>query len=184
MSLDLARPRARTIVLAPPGTAVRLLRWPADAPERDALAARATPRLLVVPAHHPAPPVVDELEDWIREPVERSELAARCATLDERAARRAEQPLVDEAGLVWFRDRWTSVPPMQIPLVRLLVERFEIVTSNRELHAAYAQGGASPHPEAVKAAVARLRGRLAPIGLVLKTVRGTGYVLDPADPPS
>ena len=181
MSLDLAPRSARTTALAPSNSTVRLLRWPIDADERDALAADATPRLLVVAHDQPAPAVVDDLEDWIREPIDRAELAHRCTTLEARAALAVQPPLVDEGGLVWFRDRWTSVPQLQVALARALVERFTRVTSTRELSAAYVDGGASPHPEAVKAAVARLRDHLAPIGLVVRTVRGRGFVLDASD---
>lgn len=181
MSLDLAPRSARTTTLAPFDSTVRLLRWPVDADERAALAADATPRLLVVPHDQPAPAVVDDLEDWIREPIDRAELAHRCATLEARAAVAVERPLVDDSGLVWFRDRWTSVPQLQVALARVLVGRFASVTTTRELGAAYVDGGASPHPEAVKAAVARLRDHLAPIGLVVRTVRGRGFVLDARD---
>ena len=52
------------------------------------------------------------------------------------------------------------------------------VVRKDELVAAAASAGGSSHADAVKAAMARLGRRLAPLGLVLRSVRGRGYLLE------
>ena len=83
-----------------PDIEVARIPWPAGEAERARLAGAGGPRLLVV-SEDAAPPVVaDELEDWIREPVDIIELAVRCETLRARAQARARAPRLEPEGVL------------------------------------------------------------------------------------
>jgi hypothetical protein len=150
------------------------VRWPEEADLRRALAGDGRSCLLVVGPDTPAPRT-ELLEDWVREPLDPAEVAARRAGL---AARRAcvERPRLDD-GLLLFRGGWAAVPPAQVEMAALLVERFGAVVGKEELAAAAGTAGASAHAEAVKAAMGRLGRRVAPLGLELRSVRGRGHLL-------
>jgi hypothetical protein len=66
---------------------VPLIEWPAAEALRERLAAEGRPRLLVVDAESAPPTCLDELEDWVRHPVDTMDVVARTATLRRRAAR-------------------------------------------------------------------------------------------------
>lgn len=156
---------------------VRLLRWPDEQESRADLAALEVPRILVVAADQPAPEWCDELEDWVRAPVDRAELTVRAATVALRADLRTK-PWVDEHGVLWFRDRWHALSDGQVPLLRALVEQFGRTVPQADVLAAYAAAGRSTHAEAVKTSARRLGDALAPLGLDLCRVRGRGYLLE------
>lgn len=158
-------------------TDVRIVRWPAEHEQHADLAALGLPRILVVAADQAAPEWCDELEDWVRAPVDRAELTVRAATVARRADLRT-RPWVDEHGVLWFRDRWHAVAQGQLPLLRALVEHFGRVVPQEEVLAAYTAAGRSTHAEAVKTSARRLAGALAPLGLDLYRVRGRGYLLE------
>ncbi len=161
---------------------VALLRWPAQGELRDRLAAVAIPRLLLVSRASRAPVCVDELEDWVREPLDASELDIRTATLRRRADRRARRPVVDDSGMVRVGDRWVALPPVQLALARLLVERLGEVVSVEQIRTACRDAGGSGHAKAIKAAIGRVRRRLVELDLELVNVRDRGYLLDASAP--
>jgi hypothetical protein len=156
---------------------VRLVRWPAEAEQRADLAALDLPRIVVVGVDDPAPELCDELEDWVRAPVDSDELTVRASTVATRADERM-RPWVDDHGVLWFRDRWHALADGQLPLLRILVEQFGHVVPHDAVLAAYAAAGRSTHAEAVKTSARRLTGALAPLGLELCRVRGRGYLLE------
>lgn len=158
---------------------VAMVRWPDEAERRAELAAAGRPCLLVVGPDDQAPEV-SLLEDWVREPLHPDEVSARQAGL---AARQlcAERPRLDD-GLVLFRGGWAAVPPAQIRMAELLVERFGRVVRKDELAEAAWDAGGSAHAQAVKAALIRLGHRLAPLGLELRSLRGRGYLLQASGP--
>ncbi|HEY6532675.1 MAG TPA: hypothetical protein VIY72_10235, partial [Acidimicrobiales bacterium] len=86
--------------------------------------------------------------------------------------------LLRPGGLVEFGPRHQVLPSGQLPLAQLLFERFCTVVHRRELAAAYEAAGGTATEEALKAAVFRLGQRLAEVGLVLRTIRGKGYLLE------
>jgi DNA-binding response OmpR family regulator len=86
-----AAAHAATLAATPHG--VPVLCWPRDELVRRLLAAGRMPRLLLVPARCPPPRLTDDLEDWIRDPVDALDVAARATAL----ARRAWQPATGEA---------------------------------------------------------------------------------------
>ncbi len=159
---------------------VRLVRWPEQAPLRDELALVGVPRVVVLDAVDRPPPVGDELEDWIRSPLDHADLVVRATTVARRADLR-ERPWHDGHTLVGFRERWCEMPRRQAATVQLLVERFGGVVRDDEIFGLFAEGRASSHAEAVKTAMRRIKHGLAPIGLLLTRVRGCGYLLDRAE---
>ncbi len=157
---------------------VPLIEWPAAEAIRARLAAEGRPRLLVVDPTSAPPICLDELEDWVRDPVDMMDVVARTAALRQRAERQACRPLLDDHGVLWLYGRWVSIPPAQLPLVHLLVERIGHIVPSPELRDAYGAAGGSVDAIAFKAAMGRLARRLTTIGLRLHNVGGRGSILE------
>jgi hypothetical protein len=157
---------------------VPVLRWPAEEDRRQALAAAGQPRLLLLGVGQPPPDDWDDLEDWLREPVDPVELEVRRLTVRRRADKARRRPWFDEAGLLRSGDAWVDIPPGQVPMARLLIDRLDQVVHRDELVTACRSAGVSTHATAVKAAIGRLERRLAPLGLRLRSIRGRGYMLE------
>ena len=149
---------------------------------RDRLAADGVPRLLLISRSCPAPVCVDELEDWVREPLEPAELEARTATLQARARLAACRPRVDDSDLVRAGDRWVDLPPAQLAVARILIAQLGRVVTAEQIQAAHSAAGGSIHPKAVKAMLGRVKRRLAELDLTLTNIRDRGYLLEPAGP--
>lgn len=161
---------------------VVLLRWPAESHRRDDLIELGTARLLLVEDGAPPPHPQDCLEDWIRVPAPEVDLRSRIAALEARAARHSPSvPSLDSDGVLRFNTTWVSLPPVEARLTRALVERFGAVVGRETLaRAGWPEGTAGRN--ALDVHVLRLRRRLAAVGLVIKTVRSRGYLLEAADP--
>ncbi len=153
---------------------VSILRWPAQESLRQRLAAEGRPRLLLLTPHADPPEHWEELEDWIREPLHPTELETRLATL----RRRARRPVFEAGAMVRLDDQWVAIPPTQAAVAALLVERYGSVVLLPEIVAAYRRSGGSGERTAVKAMLSRLQRRLATVGLRLRNVRGSGYLLE------
>jgi hypothetical protein len=113
---------------------VVLLRWPSESERRDRLSESGVARLLLVEPGEPLPPVVDELEDWVRVPADEVEVQARVSTLSARArAGVSSVPTLDGDGVVRLGDAWTSLPPVEARLLEALLARFGSVVSRGSL---------------------------------------------------
>lgn len=161
---------------------VVLLRWPGEAGRRHELAAAGVARLLLVDADADLPFVTDPLEDFVVVPAREAEVQARLSTLSARSgASEPASPSIDDDGVVRIGTRWTSLPPVEARLTAALVERFGAVVSRDALaRAGWPEG--SPGRNALDVHVLRLRRRLLPVGLVIRTVRSRGYLLERSDP--
>jgi hypothetical protein len=157
---------------------VRLLTWPAQDGLRRELAAEGVLRLLIVDPDASPPRFLDEREDWIRTPFAVDDLETRVADLVRRADCGSERPVLDEAGLLWFRANWVSIPDAQLGALRLLVANLGQVVDHDALADAVAREGSSTIPTAMKSLMRRLSARIEPLGLELVTVRGRGFLLD------
>ncbi len=159
------------------------MRWPAEAGRREELATARTPRLLLVEGTANPPSSSDCLEDWIRVPAAESDVALRLAGL---AARWSEHgsglPFLDGDGVLRHGDAWVSLPPVENRLTAAMLERFEAVVSRESLSRAGWPEGA-PGRNALDVHVLRLRRRIGPLGLVIRTVRSRGYLLESGDAP-
>ena len=158
-----------------------LVRWPREAERRDLLVQRRIPRLLLVEDGHEAPVTVDCLEDWVRVPSNEDEVRTRLVGLAARSRLHANQvPEIDADGVLRFAHRWVALPPVEARLTNALLERFGAVVSR----AALARSGwpeGAPRRNALDVHVVRLRRRLAPVGLAIRTVRSRGYLLEPSE---
>lgn len=140
------------------------------------------PRLLLVEEHAEPPIVGDELEDWIRMPVDDIDLRARLDGLQLRLeSRREVVPQLDSDGVLRLGDGWVSLPPVEARLTSALIARLGAVVSRDALAQAGWPGGA-PGRNALDVHVLRLRRRIDDLGLKIRTVRSRGYLLELARP--
>lgn len=158
-----------------------LLRWPDEQEQLPSIAAKGQPRLLLVGEGAVPPDPVDCLEDWIRMPAAQPDVRARVAALARRAGHHGvTKPQIDADGVVRVGSRWVHVPPVEARLVTAMVERFGAVVSREALTRAGWPAGA-PDRNVLDVHVLRLRRRLDPVGLVIRTVRSRGYLLELAE---
>ena len=161
---------------------VALLRWPDEATRRDELQAARHPRLLLIETG-PPPLSDDTLEDWIRMPSDELDVRVRVEVLRRRAeATVGSTPLLDDDGVIRVNGRWVSLPPVEARLTTALLERYGAVVSRESLARAGWPAGA-PGRNALDVHVLRLRRRLSPLGLVIRTVRSRGYLLERGEAP-
>ncbi len=158
---------------------VVLVRWPVEQVRRDELRREGRPRLLLLEDGAPPPVVgVDDVEDWIRVPAGEVDLRARFDALRRRAEARIDPaPVLDEDGVLRLGDRWVSLPPVEARLTAALLDRYGAVVSRDALARAGWPAGA-PGRNALDVHVLRLRRRLAPLELAIRTVRARGYLLE------
>jgi len=159
---------------------VVLVRWPVEQERREALAADSQARLLLVEGSTDAPIPDDLLEDWIRVPADESDVQARVEGLRQRAAALTagdRVPELDPDGLLRLDGQWVSLPPVEARLMSALLERMGAVVSREQLAKSGWPRGA-PGRNALDVHMLRLRRRIAPVGLAIKTVRSRGYLLE------
>ncbi|WP_371656315.1 MULTISPECIES: winged helix-turn-helix domain-containing protein [unclassified Streptomyces] len=155
---------------------VRILRWPEQAHQLDQCRAQGVPRLLLVAPTAPPPHCVDQLEDWIRTPADPQDVHARQAALQVRAAPR--DPVLDQHGILHFADQAVPLGQGEADLVAVLLSSYRGTVGREDLTRRMWPAGEMPRRNALDVRVLRLRRRLAPLGLVIKTVWGKGYMLD------
>jgi DNA-binding response OmpR family regulator len=137
--------------------------------------------LLLVESGEVPPAVLDVLEDWIRVPADDADLRARVATLQARyESAGAAAPALDDDGVIRLGSAWASLPPVEARITNALLERYGAVVS-RDVLAASGWPDGAPGRNALDVHVLRLRRRLAPLGLVIRTVRSRGYLLEATD---
>ena len=156
---------------------VKLVRWPAESARRDRYRAMGILRLLVVEGGVPAPICSDVREDWVRAPVTDDDLRARVATL--RAKAEAHRlPHVDPNGVLRFAGRSITVSRTETDLLECLVRQFGVLVTREMLRDCLPDrpGGASRN--ALDLHIMRVRRRIRPLGLVIRTVWGRGYLLE------
>jgi DNA-binding response OmpR family regulator len=159
---------------------VTVVRWPAERARREELARSGRARLLLVEPGVAPPVASDPLEDWVREPCSDLDRRARMEGLRLRLEQALELvPELDEDGVIRFGDRWAPLPPVEARLTGALVRRFGAVVSRDDLVAA-GWPGREPDRNALDVHVLRLRRRLQPVRLAIRTVRSRGYLLEPA----
>jgi DNA-binding response OmpR family regulator len=157
-----------------------MVRWPEEEDRLVSLRITSTPRLLFVEAESEPPNPGDCLEDWVRVPVDERELRSRVTGLVARAERHGCRPEIDGDGLLRFRTRWVDLPPVEHALAAALVDRFGAVVG-RETLAGAAWPRDRPSRNALDVHMSRLRRRIEPVGLVVRTVRSRGYLLQTRD---
>ncbi len=155
---------------------VVLLRWPEESHRLETLRSTRVPRLLLVGPDEPPPHLPHTLEDWIRLPADDRDVRARVKALEDRSERSSAVPEIDDAGLLRFRGRWVALSPVEQALASDMVADYGQVVSREALaKAAWPEG--IPTRNALDVHVLRLRRRIAPVGLEIRTVRARGYLL-------
>ena len=157
---------------------VAILHWPEEAAVVAYLRALGRPRLLLVGPDEPPPPNGGWEEDWIRMPARDDDVRARAEALRSRTVGLGERPELRSDGRVFFDGRWVSLSPTEHAIAGVLSSMFGEVVAADAL--ARCGSGGPLSPTAVRVHVTRLRKRIEPIGLLVRTVRGRGYVLDRA----
>jgi DNA-binding response OmpR family regulator len=157
---------------------VALVRWPAERERRERLLARNLPRLLLVEDGAVPPSSDDCLEDWLRVPVDDTELRVRTANLERRSIlHERSEPMLDDDSVLHHRDSWVALPPVEARLMAAMLDRLgAVVTRDALSRAGWPEG--APGRNALDVHVLRLRRRVAPLGLVIRTVRSRGYLLE------
>ena len=125
---------------------------------------------------------IDDLEDWIRVPAGEADLRARVDGLRRRVeAKVSPMPELDDDGVLRLGLGWVSLPPVEGRLMTALLERYGAVVSREALARAGWPSGA-PGRNALDVHMLRLRRRLAPLDLAIRTVRSRGYLLERSAP--
>lgn len=162
---------------------VVILQWPAEEPRRAALRDHGTARLLLVDrAAHP-PVISDPQEDWVRMPSSDADIKAKAAGLSLRCigagvdGRRTKTLAIDDDGILRRGDEWVSLPPIEAEIVRALLATSGSVVSRAALQQAAWPGRETP-PNTLDVHMARLRRRIAPLEVMVRTVRSRGYIID------
>lgn len=168
-----------------------MLRWPEEESRRTRISQAGEPRLLLVPDGEDPPPVGDCLEDWIRVPAAENEVRARVDALAFRSLAHHSTsetngdsatpagPALDDFGVLRVNGSWVALPPLEARLAEALLDRLGAVTSRELLIRAGWPSGA-PGRNALDVHVLRLRRRLTPVGLAIRTVRSRGYLMESA----
>jgi DNA-binding winged helix-turn-helix (wHTH) protein len=163
---------------------VEIVRWPSEEARLADLRSAGRPRLVLVRDGVTPPLTTDVLEDWIRLPASDDDVHARVRVLEDRmrGAEEHRTPQIDESGLLHLDGAWVSLSPVELRLVTALIDRYRAVVSRDTLARAGWPDGI-PGRNVLDVHIVRLRRRLAPLGLVIRTVRSRGYLLE-ADRPA
>ncbi|HUQ40512.1 MAG TPA: winged helix-turn-helix domain-containing protein [Acidimicrobiales bacterium] len=159
---------------------VAVLRWPEERASVERLRASGTPRLLLVAPDAEAPVATDCDEDWIRLPAVDDDVRARTNALAAKAARHSPRPEVKGDGRLAYRGRWVALSQTEEAIARLLADQLGEVVGRDVLATDW--GTRPPSANAMRVHITRLRRRVGPLGLVVRSVHGRGYVMEPAEP--
>lgn len=159
---------------------VQVLRWPAEAGRRDPM----RPCLWLLPLGELAP-LAEPGDDWVRLPVDEAELRARLARLAGRAgapgALHPDDVRIDADGRIERCGAVVHLPPIEAHLLAALASTPERVVTRaaliEEVWGAHGQAG-----RALDSRIHALRRRIGPLGLVVHTIRGRGFLLSSAAP--
>jgi two-component system, OmpR family, response regulator len=127
-------------------------------------------------------------DDYLVKPFDLPELLARLRALHRRAAGRVEDKLsfggleLDLIGReLRCRGERVSLSPRELALTELLLQKAGRVVTKDSIVARLSSWEADFSENSVEVYVHRLRKRFADLGVVIKTVRGFGYVLEAAE---
>ncbi len=162
---------------------VVILQWPAEEERRASLLDCGTPRLLLVGRTALPPVSSDPREDWVRMPSSDRDIQARVAGLTLRCREQDSGPTpgptlsLDNDGILSNGRNWVALPPIEAALVGALLDSSGSVVSRATLQNAAWPDRDTP-PNTLDVHMTRLRRRLVPVDVVVRTVRSRGYILD------
>lgn len=148
-----------------------MVSWPDERDLRERLARAGVPRLLLVAEGAAPPESVGPDEDWIRMPADERDVLARVRTLLRNVARLDEQrPWIDEHRIAHRGDSTVVLTAAEAVVATALFTSPGTVVSRAELETLLWHDQ-PPSKRAVEAVVYRLRRRLLPLHLRVRTVR-------------
>ncbi|GAA4083589.1 winged helix-turn-helix domain-containing protein [Nonomuraea soli] len=157
---------------------VKFVRWPAESEVRQECQALQHLCLLIVEHGAPPPEQVSIYEDWVRPPIVPEDLRARVRQLAARAVLN-EKPVLDPAGILYFREASVTLSLTQCEMLAPLISRYGQLVYRNELKDILERSGASSSSNAIDLHVMRLRRRLQMVGLAVRNVWGRGFVVEP-----
>lgn len=155
---------------------VKLVRWPAEFEKREKYHELGVLRLLVVEGGAQAPICTDIREDWIRAPITHSDLIARMQALRAKTVDHCS-PRVDRGGIIHYGAQSAAVSPTEADLLELLTFNFGVLVPRETLRDRLSIQPGAASRNALDLHIMRIRRRIAPLGLVIQTAWGRGYVL-------
>lgn len=158
---------------------IRFLRWPHEGPKREPLLQNRIPILWVVESAYPPPECLDPLEDWVRLPLAQDDIDARVACLAQRA-RNEMTPVIGPDNVLYTRQGRLPLADSEAVIMTALVENFQRLVPRKELVECGWGKASDEYRNALDLRILRLRRRIAPLGLEIKTVWGRGYMLETA----
>lgn len=168
---------------------VSIVRWPMETAKLHRCRKEGVLRLVIVEGGAPAPLSSDICEDWARAPISRADLRARVATLRARSYAYTA-PQVDPSGVLRFRDRTVAISRVETALLEPLAAAFRGLVSREQLLKGLRDCQTCASRNALDLHIMRIRRRIAPLGLAVRTAWGRGYILEsgpdasPPHPPS
>ena len=157
-------------------TDVVIVQWPEEQEDVKRLADLGIPRLLLVAPAADPPDAADLLEDWVRMPSDDRDIRARLKSLRRRVEARESRPIVDRHGRLLFRGAWVQLSPIEERLARVLAEADEAVVAEDDLLRRGWPSG-NPTANALRVHLHRLRRRVERLGLEIRCVRSTGWIM-------
>lgn len=165
---------------------VEIVHWPEEAEHLTRLRLAHRPRLVIVDVDVEPPDPPDALEDWVRTTTPIGDIEIRTAQIARRAAVAATGGSgardLSDLGVFTWRRRTVVLSPIETRLTRALLFADGTVVPRQALEAA-GWPGTSVRRSTFDTSIARLRRRLATVGLDLRTIRNRGYMLDVETPP-
>ena len=157
---------------------VVIVRWPAERERREQLRRGGRP---ACSSSRTAPRRPIRTTAWRTgpgRPIDEADLRARVAALEVRSSHHDQSaPSLDADGVLHHHESWVALPPVEARLMAALLDRSGAVVSREALARAGWPDGA-PGRNALDVHVLRLRRRVDPLGLVIRTVRSRGYLLE------
>lgn len=156
---------------------VRFLRWPAESDRRDEYYALGRLRILVVEAGARPPISADVREDWVRPPVTQEDVNSRILALRARSGVDCK-PHVDPHGVIHYGGRSCTLSPTATDLLERLSRDFGELVRRHELLDCLPERNEPATRNALDLHMMRARKRIRPLGLIIRTVWGQGYLLE------
>jgi hypothetical protein len=160
---------------------VTLVIWPQDEELRRQLVLERRPRLLLISTGEAPPVPADELEDWMRFPIDREELANRTTSLAARARDVRPKPVglrLDADGVLHAGGRWVALAPRERDVLAEMLDRPGHLVQRDVLSTAAWPDDEPGDDRALSGVIKRLRRRVAPLGVTIATIPRQGYLLD------